>query len=141
VDEVIRRLVRRLRSDERGASLVEFSIIAMLLFLLIFGLIEFGWIFNGYVTLTSAAQEGARMAIVMNKSDADKKAIINTVQSHAKIFNLSHVLDDDISIHIAKDVGEETKVSIEGKLDLLIAFPPLPQSIALSTEATMRQEQ
>ncbi len=138
---MIRRLVRRIRKNESGASLVEFGIIAMLLFSLIFGIIEFGWIFNGYVTLTSAAQEGARKAIVMNSGEADKAEIIKTVQNHAKIFKLSDVEGEDISIHIAPEVGEETSVSVSGELDLLIAFPPLPQTITLSTTATMQQEQ
>lgn len=131
---------RKLRKNERGATAVEFAIIAYLFFLLMFGIIEFGWILNGYVTLTSAAQEGARMAIVMNSNDVDEEAIINRVRSTARIFNLSPNKDEDIIITV-RPVGEETEVEINGELDLLIAFPPFPQSINLSTTATMRQEQ
>jgi Flp pilus assembly protein TadG len=128
-------LLFRLKKNDSGASIVEFAIIAMLLFAVLFGIIEFGWIFNGYITLTSAAQEGVRQAVVMK--DVDEEEIRNIVRTHARIF--SH---DSLTININHATyGEETEVIVIGDLDLLIAFPPLPQSIRLTTNATMRQEQ
>ena len=44
----------------RGQSLVEFSLVLMPLLLVLFGIIQFGLIFNGYVTLTNAVRDGAR---------------------------------------------------------------------------------
>ena len=56
-------VVRRIRSrEERGQTLVEFALVLPLLGLLIFGIIQFGIIFNNYVTLTDAARAGARRA-------------------------------------------------------------------------------
>jgi Flp pilus assembly protein TadG len=52
--------VRRIR-DERGASAVEFAIIASLLLLILFGTITFGIAFNRIQGLQSAAREGARL--------------------------------------------------------------------------------
>jgi len=128
-------LLFRLKKNDSGASIVEFAVIAMLLFAVLFGIIEFGWIFNGYITLTSAAQEGVRQAVVMK--DVDEEEIRNIVRTHARIF--SH---DSLTINInPATYGEETEVIVIGDLDLLIAFPPLPQSITLTTNATMRQEQ
>ena len=54
---------RSLRS-EAGAAAVEFAIIASVLFLLVFGIIEFGRIFNELEIMNSAAREGARAAAV-----------------------------------------------------------------------------
>jgi len=50
---------RRRRESERGQSLVEFSLILMPLFL-----IQFGFIFNTYVTMTNAARDAARLGTV-----------------------------------------------------------------------------
>ena len=47
-------------SRESGAALVEFAIIAPLLLLLVFGIIEFGRAYNAQNSLTHAAREGAR---------------------------------------------------------------------------------
>jgi Flp pilus assembly protein TadG len=49
---------RRRTSD--GQSLVEFSLVLMPLFFILLGIIQFGFIFNTYVTLTNAVREGAR---------------------------------------------------------------------------------
>jgi Flp pilus assembly protein TadG len=49
---------------ERGASIVEFAIVAPLLFLLLFGIIDFGWAFSQNLDVKHAAREGARLAAV-----------------------------------------------------------------------------
>lgn len=51
--------VRR-RSRAEGQSLVEFSLVLTPLFLILLGIIQFGFIFNSYITLTNATREGAR---------------------------------------------------------------------------------
>ena len=48
----------------RGQSLVEFSLVLVPLFMLVLGIIQFGLIFNSYVTLTNAAREGARTGTI-----------------------------------------------------------------------------
>lgn len=55
--------VIRRRTDgtaARGQSLVEFSLIVGPLLLLLLGVVQFGFIFNTYVTLSNAAREAAR---------------------------------------------------------------------------------
>ena len=49
---------------EEGAVLVEFAIIAPLLFVLLLGIIEFGIVFFSYNTIANAAREGARYGVV-----------------------------------------------------------------------------
>jgi len=58
-----RPLARRASSGpagERGQSLVEFALVLTPLFLILLGIIQFGFIFNTYVTLTNATREAAR---------------------------------------------------------------------------------
>ena len=50
------------RSSEAGQSLVEFSLILLPLFFILLGIIQFGFIFNTYVTMTNAARDAARLA-------------------------------------------------------------------------------
>jgi Flp pilus assembly protein TadG len=49
---------------EHGQSLVEFSLILLPLFLILLGIIQFGFIFNTYVTMTNAARDSARLGTV-----------------------------------------------------------------------------
>jgi Flp pilus assembly protein TadG len=50
--------------NERGQAVVEFAIIVPLLALLLFAILQFGIVFNNYLTLTDAVRAGARKAAV-----------------------------------------------------------------------------
>ncbi len=59
------RRPRPARRDARaGQSLVEFSLILTPLFLILLGIVQFGFIFNSYVTMTNAAREGGRTGTI-----------------------------------------------------------------------------
>ena len=64
---------RRTRSwlSEEGAELVEFAIVLPLLLLVLFGIIDFGLLFQRYHVVTNAAREGARIAVLPGYGDAD----------------------------------------------------------------------
>ncbi len=69
------RETRRRRTGRRsnGQSLVEFALVLTPLFLVLLGIIQFGFIFNSYVTLTNASREGARSGSVFVCDPADSK--------------------------------------------------------------------
>lgn len=50
------------RSRDRGAAAVELALVMPLLLLIIFGIVDFGRMYNTQITLTQAAREGARAA-------------------------------------------------------------------------------
>ena len=52
--------------DERGVALVEFTLVAPLLMLLLFGMVDFGKAFNYWIDETHLANSGARYAVVDN---------------------------------------------------------------------------
>ena len=53
----------RNRNKYRGSTLVESAVTLLLLLTLVFGIIEFGRLFNVYQVMTDAAREGARFAV------------------------------------------------------------------------------
>lgn len=66
------RQTKRFKSNERGATLVEFSIAALVFLVSMFAVIEFGralWVHNA---LSDAARRGARYAVLHSPGDADK---------------------------------------------------------------------
>jgi Flp pilus assembly protein TadG len=62
----VRTVLRRFVSEQRAASMVEFAIVAPLLFLIVFGIIDFGRAFFLYNNLTNAARDGARVGAVLD---------------------------------------------------------------------------
>ena len=52
--------------NQKGASAVEFAIILPLLLVLLFGIIEFGFLLYNKAMITNAAREGARAGIVFD---------------------------------------------------------------------------
>jgi TadE-like protein len=62
-------LLRRWRSDS-GAELIEFALAFPLLLLVVFGIIDFGFLFQQYEVVTNAAREGARIATLPDYQSA-----------------------------------------------------------------------
>lgn len=54
----------RRQRDERGAEMVEFAFVVVLLIALLYGIISYGLILSAQSTVTSAAADGARAGIV-----------------------------------------------------------------------------
>jgi Flp pilus assembly protein TadG len=86
-----RRRVRPGR-DDSGQSLVEFSLILTPLFLILLGIIQFGFIFNTFVTMTNAAREGGRTGTIyvydrtrskaqndLNRNNAVKTSLLSSM--------------------------------------------------------------
>lgn len=67
----------QLWASECGAEVIEFAIVLPLLLLIIFGMVDFGFLFQRYVVLTNAAMEGARVAVLpgYNDTDAENRVI------------------------------------------------------------------
>lgn len=79
-----RPLVRGGLRREEGASAVEFAVIASLLFMLVFGIIEYGRIYSEFQVLQSAAREGARVAAVRGSVGDIDARIDEAAQPYAK---------------------------------------------------------
>lgn len=59
------------RKRERGANLVEMAFVAPFLIVLLFGIIEFSWLFAQDLTIKHGAREGARLAAVAFGADTN----------------------------------------------------------------------
>ena len=69
------------RKNERGAALIEAAVTIPVILLISVGIFEFGRAYQTWQVLTNAAREGARQAILVDKSDAD---VQSTVQNYMK---------------------------------------------------------
>jgi hypothetical protein len=68
----------RIPRPEQGQTIVEFALVISILFLMVFGIIEFSRLFFAFATMSQGVREGARYGIVHPGQDT---AIINEAQS------------------------------------------------------------
>lgn len=57
-------LSHNIKKRENGQAMVEFAIVVPVLLMLVLGIIQFGILFNHYLTVTDAVRAGARQAAV-----------------------------------------------------------------------------
>lgn len=89
------RRQRPRRFGERGSVIVESAIVLPVVFLCIFGTLEFGLAFRSYLTLTNSTRDAARFASSLGKDpDADFQVVneIRTSLSALKGGTLSKVI-------------------------------------------------
>jgi Flp pilus assembly protein TadG len=79
------RSLKRILADSRGQSLVEFSLSALMLVLVMFGIFEMSRMLLVYTTVSNAARAGARYAIVHgahSNSPATSASITTVVKNY-----------------------------------------------------------
>jgi Flp pilus assembly protein TadG len=86
-----RRIAAR---SARGETLVEFALSALMFFMLIFGIIEFGRGVFYYTVIANLSKEGARYAAVHGSSSGDEK---NATQIGAYVQSISLGLNPQVS--------------------------------------------
>ena len=62
--------------NQKGTSMAEFAVVALLFFMIIFGIIEFGRLLYTHNALTDATRRGARYAVL---HDSGAPCVINVV--------------------------------------------------------------
>jgi hypothetical protein len=68
------------RHNERGTTVAEFAVVALLFFTLIFAIIEFGRLLYTHNALTDATRRGARYAVLhQGLGESDKEKVRNFV--------------------------------------------------------------
>ena len=79
--------IDRVIKDEQGQTMAEFAIVLPILVVLLFGIVQFGILFNNYVTLTDAARAGARAAAVSRQSGDPVGAATTAVRASGADLN------------------------------------------------------
>lgn len=140
---------RRLR--ERGQALVEFSVVGVIFFIVVFGLIDVGRAVWNHNTLAQATREGARYAIVHGAHSSDPSGpgtthftapnsdamVTAEVQQHAGGLDGSDLTVDADWIDGSNLTGSRVKVTSRYVYEPLFDFLGLV-SFTMTSSSTMR---
>ena len=124
-----------LKKNCYGQSLVEFALVLPILLALVMGIIQFGIILNGYVTITHAVREGARLAAVGRIDGPD--GAYERMDEIADIFLLT-LEDVDIAPYPTVPM-EPVTVSAEGSVPVILPVI-LTNPFPVSSSTTIRVE-
>ncbi len=134
----------RCRGDG-GAVIVEFAIIVPIFFLLVFGIIDFGWAFHQDLDVRHGAREGSRLVAVNFRSTASPTA---AAQSSEIVRATCLRMDDlgrNMTVTLTRSgtaaVGQQFTVAITKPLVPLTGFVnfALPSSINSSVKGRIEQ--
>ncbi len=68
---MVKQLLNRRFRSERGAELIEFALVLPILLLVFAGIVDFALMFQRYLTVSNAAREGARIAVLPGYDQTD----------------------------------------------------------------------
>lgn len=89
----IRGEASRHRRGTEGQSLVEFSLVLTPLLLILLGIIQFGFIFNSYITIANATREGARYGSIYVYQQAQSKAQNDSARNAAVLGTIKNSMN------------------------------------------------
>lgn len=134
--------------------MVEFALVLPVLLLLVFGIIEFGIVYNAKITITNAAREGARKAAVTSVNTGAVKTAIenavaslndtvpNTMNEDAKDFSIIP-LENTIDWYVeGSGEGNTASVYVKGRVDIIVPIINLITGpvLVIPAKAEMRIE-
>jgi hypothetical protein len=68
---MVKKLISRRLRSERGAELIELALVLPILLLVFAGIVDFALMFQRFLTVSNAAREGARIAVLPGYQLAD----------------------------------------------------------------------
>lgn len=130
--------------EERGANLVEFAILAPLLIVLVFGIVDFSWVFAQNLGVRSGAREAARIAAV---DFGDGAAILGEVCARTDfISNVELLIASDLGLvpgATEYNPGDEVTTTVTSDINTLTGLFDsfFPSPFTLSSSVSIRIEQ
>jgi Flp pilus assembly protein TadG len=132
-------------ADEAGAAVIEFALVAPLLFLLIFGIIDLGRAYSTLNQLAASAREGARFAAVLPNptSAAAQTQVRQTVrQFSANQLGGAPISDSQIVVTFNQGAGTVTVAVQAYPFQLVTPLAGVAglRTIPITRQATFRWE-
>ncbi|MGB2937212.1 MAG: TadE/TadG family type IV pilus assembly protein [Phycisphaerae bacterium] len=119
-----------------GAAILEFALIAPLLLLLTFALIEYGWLFLKAEETNSAARHGARLAILPDATNAHVLASIAGIMDTAGMgdsgYSVTFSPGDVSTVPPGETVTVEVSVLYGNVAIMGLAMVPVPGTLRAS---------
>lgn len=127
--------------DSKGQTTVEFALVAVVLILIIFGVIEGGRVFSSWLIITNEAREAARYGAVSVGDPARQPTLITDVENQVR--QRTAGLLDQAQLTPTASLGP-TAFTVQIRYNVQLFAAPLlvwfPNPVPLTAVSTMRTE-
>jgi Flp pilus assembly protein TadG len=125
------------RRGRRGLALVEAALFLPLLIVLLFGLIEYGWMFLKAQQIANASRNGARAGVLVGATNSEVSSAVTQVMTAANLDDSGYTLSTspgDVSTAAAGSVVTVSVVVPYPNIALTnIPLIPVPENLTGST--------
>jgi Flp pilus assembly protein TadG len=130
--------LKLIQKNQKGQAMVEMALLLPLLLVIIFGIMEFGRIFNAYLVITNASREGVRQGVV-GMTDSQITTSVKTAAGNLDLSSLSVTITPNSASRVR---GAELKVVVNYSVDI---YTPVISNIIgdpfpISAQTVMRVE-
>lgn len=131
--------MRGARHGERGAVIVEFALVTLMLILILVGTTELGRAWYTVHVLTGAAREGARVGAMLGGGEGREAAIRARI---GEVLNETGVDQYDVAIQLASGYGQPLRVEVRSTFRSVVSelIPGLNEPLTLKGVAVFNQE-
>lgn len=142
---MVSRHIRRWKDE--GASIVEFALLAPFLLLILFGLIEFAWLFSQNLDVRHGAREGARLIAVNHPYGPDSPVLSPSDQTDVIVADICDRMDVTsgavITLTSTGGVGDDAQAEVDAPANTLTGFIDwaIPATMRLTSDVDIRVEQ
>jgi Flp pilus assembly protein TadG len=122
----------KLARNERGAALIETAITIPIILMIAVGIFEFGRAYQTWQVLTNAAREGARIAILTEKTDGDVQSAVKNYMTSGGLVKAS---DAVVNVNRAVPMGVNTasEITISYPFEFMVLNPVVKMVTPSST--------
>jgi Flp pilus assembly protein TadG len=140
--------MRKIRSSEKGAAMVEFAFVLPLLLIIVFGAIEFGVLMYNQQVITNASREGARAGIVSRRTRVDVDTISSVARNYCAAnlvtFGTENIPTVDVTGYSEDpDFGDNLQVDVNYRYSFLVIpdfIPGINRLLDMQATTVMRYE-
>ena len=138
------------RNKERGAALIETAVTIPIILLVSVAIFEFGRAYQTWQVLTNAAREGARISILVGKTDEDVR---NAVKKYMDVGGLPLAYDGSVNIKLERNISlgsnNASKITVLYPYSFMVLNPVIQmvtpgsktgEPITMAAAALMRNE-
>ena len=132
--------MRGFHRHRKGAAAVEFALVAPLLFLVLFGIVEIGRLFMVQQMLTNCSREGARRAILESSTETEVKTVVNDYLTGSSVSGATVTVSPSDLSSLGLGDPVTVKISVPFEDVSWLPSPWLLGGRTLSAQSVMRTE-